>query len=72
MVASGVMNLLPWGGPTARAASAFALDVNMPYLAVVTGMLSVPFTFFIANDAFYVGVLLLVTLVTLVVPLSGR
>lgn len=28
-----------------------------PYLAVITGILSVPFTFFISNDAFYFGVL---------------
>jgi CitMHS family citrate-Mg2+:H+ or citrate-Ca2+:H+ symporter len=28
-----------------------------PYLAIVTGVLSVPFTFFISNDAFYFGVL---------------
>jgi len=28
-----------------------------PYLAIVTGILSVPFTFFISNDAFYFGVL---------------
>jgi citrate-Mg2+:H+ or citrate-Ca2+:H+ symporter, CitMHS family len=28
-----------------------------PYLAVVTALLSVPFTFFISNDAFYFGVL---------------
>lgn len=28
-----------------------------PYLAIVTGMLSIPFTFFISNDAFYFGVL---------------
>ncbi|NOV26324.1 citrate transporter [Cupriavidus necator] len=28
-----------------------------PYLALVTGVLSVPFTFFISNDAFYFGVL---------------
>ena len=27
-----------------------------PYLAVVTGLLSVPFTFFISNDAFYFGI----------------
>jgi CitMHS family citrate-Mg2+:H+ or citrate-Ca2+:H+ symporter len=27
-----------------------------PYLAVITGVLSVPFTFFISNDAFYYGV----------------
>jgi CitMHS family citrate-Mg2+:H+ or citrate-Ca2+:H+ symporter len=28
-----------------------------PYLAVVTAVLSIPFTFFISNDAFYFGVL---------------
>ena len=28
-----------------------------PYLAVVTGLLSIPFTFFVSNDAFYFGVL---------------
>ena len=28
-----------------------------PYLAIVTGVLSIPFTFFISNDAFYFGVL---------------
>jgi CitMHS family citrate-Mg2+:H+ or citrate-Ca2+:H+ symporter len=28
-----------------------------PYLAIVTGLLSIPFTFFISNDAFYFGVL---------------
>ncbi len=27
-----------------------------PYLAVITGVLSLPFTFFISNDAFYYGV----------------
>ena len=27
-----------------------------PYLAIVTGVLSVPFTFFISNDAFYFGI----------------
>jgi CitMHS family citrate-Mg2+:H+ or citrate-Ca2+:H+ symporter len=27
-----------------------------PYLAVVTGFLSIPFTFFISNDAFYYGI----------------
>jgi CitMHS family citrate-Mg2+:H+ or citrate-Ca2+:H+ symporter len=32
-------------------------NVLGPYLAVVTAVLSVPFTFFISNDAFYFGVL---------------
>ncbi len=27
-----------------------------PYLAIVTGILSIPFTFFISNDAFYFGI----------------
>jgi CitMHS family citrate-Mg2+:H+ or citrate-Ca2+:H+ symporter len=27
-----------------------------PYLAIVTGFLSIPFTFFISNDAFYYGI----------------
>jgi CitMHS family citrate-Mg2+:H+ or citrate-Ca2+:H+ symporter len=28
-----------------------------PYLSIVTGLLSIPFTFFISNDAFYYGIL---------------
>lgn len=32
-------------------------DSMGPYLAIVTGLLSIPFTFFISNDAFYFGVL---------------
>jgi CitMHS family citrate-Mg2+:H+ or citrate-Ca2+:H+ symporter len=28
-----------------------------PYLAIITGVLSVPFTFFLSNDAFYFGML---------------
>ena len=28
-----------------------------PYLSIVTGILSIPFTFFISNDAFYYGIL---------------
>lgn len=35
----------------------FIPDPLGPYLAIVTGLLSVPFTFFISNDAFYFGVL---------------
>jgi len=31
-------------------------DALGPYLAVVTGVLSIPFTFFISNDAFYFGI----------------
>ncbi|NGP08831.1 citrate:proton symporter [Rhodococcus sp. 14C212] len=32
-------------------------DALGPYLAVITGVLSIPFTFFMTNDAFYFGVL---------------
>jgi CitMHS family citrate-Mg2+:H+ or citrate-Ca2+:H+ symporter len=32
-------------------------DVSAPYLAVITAVASLPFTFFISNDAFYFGVL---------------
>lgn len=28
-----------------------------PYLAIITGFLSIPFTFLISNDAFYFGIL---------------
>jgi CitMHS family citrate-Mg2+:H+ or citrate-Ca2+:H+ symporter len=28
-----------------------------PHIAVITGLLSIPFTFFLSNDAFYFGVL---------------
>lgn len=38
MVAGGVMNLLPWGGPTARAASALALDVNEVFVPMVPAL----------------------------------
>ena len=34
----------------------FAILFFGPYLAVITGVLSLPFTFFISNDAFYYGV----------------
>jgi len=89
MMAGGLMNVLPWGGPTAHAANIvpvvsliFAAGIFVgilsgtkmvdaiaasvisavpdwmgPYMAIVTAVLSVPFTFFISNDAFYFGIL---------------
>ena len=39
MLASGVMNILPWGGPTARAASALAVDVSDVFVPMVPVML---------------------------------
>ncbi len=32
-----------------------------PYMAVITGVLSIPFTFFMSNDAFYFGILPILT-----------
>jgi CitMHS family citrate-Mg2+:H+ or citrate-Ca2+:H+ symporter len=40
MLASGVMNILPWGGPTARAASALAIDVSDVFVPMVPVMLA--------------------------------
>lgn len=39
MMAFGVMNILPWGGPTARAISALNLDANEVFLPLVPVML---------------------------------
>jgi citrate-Mg2+:H+ or citrate-Ca2+:H+ symporter, CitMHS family len=39
MMAGGVMNILPWGGPTARAASALSLDVADLFVPMVPAML---------------------------------
>jgi|UPI00047F86CE CitMHS family citrate-Mg2+:H+ or citrate-Ca2+:H+ symporter len=43
MMAGGLMNILPWGGPTARAASALGVDVGLIFVPmilpmVITGM----------------------------------
>ena len=49
MLASGVMNLLPWGGPTARAASALAIDVADVFVPMVPVMAAgVVWTLFVA------------------------
>ncbi|MBB4860424.1 CitMHS family citrate-Mg2+:H+ or citrate-Ca2+:H+ symporter [Novosphingobium chloroacetimidivorans] len=47
MVTSAVMNLTPWGGPTARAASALKLDPAEVFLPLIPGM--------IAGIAFLIG-----------------
>jgi CitMHS family citrate-Mg2+:H+ or citrate-Ca2+:H+ symporter len=39
MTTSGIMNLTPWGGPTARAASALELDPAELFLPLIPGML---------------------------------
>jgi len=40
MTTSGVMNLTPWGGPTARAASALKLDPAELFLPLIPGMIA--------------------------------
>lgn len=40
MMAFGVMNMLPWGGPTARAVSALNLDANDVFLPLVPIMVA--------------------------------
>ncbi|WP_076069485.1 CitMHS family transporter [Sphingomonas montana] len=40
MTTSGIMNLTPWGGPTARAASALKLDPATLFLPLIPGMIA--------------------------------
>ena len=39
MMAGGVMNILPWGGPTARAATALGIDTGQIFIPLVPGMI---------------------------------
>ncbi len=39
MMAGGVMNILPWGGPTARAATALSLDASTLFVPMIPSML---------------------------------
>lgn len=39
MLSSGVFNILPWGGPTARAASALGLDPSVIFVPMIPSML---------------------------------
>lgn len=39
-LANGTMNILPWGGPTARAASALKLDVNDVFMPMVPSLIA--------------------------------
>jgi CitMHS family citrate-Mg2+:H+ or citrate-Ca2+:H+ symporter len=38
LCASGIMNIIPWGGPTARAASALQIDSSAVFVALVPAM----------------------------------
>jgi CitMHS family citrate-Mg2+:H+ or citrate-Ca2+:H+ symporter len=40
MLAGGVFNILPWGGPTARAASALGLDVSEIFVPMIPAMVA--------------------------------
>jgi citrate-Mg2+:H+ or citrate-Ca2+:H+ symporter, CitMHS family len=40
MQAGGVMNILPWGGPTARAASALKIDAREIFIPLIPAMLA--------------------------------
>jgi citrate-Mg2+:H+ or citrate-Ca2+:H+ symporter, CitMHS family len=40
MMAGGVMNILPWGGPTARAATALAVDASELFVPMIPAMLA--------------------------------
>lgn len=59
--AAGIFTGILSGTKMVDAMAASVIDVIPkplgPYLSVVTGLVSIPFTFFISNDAFYYGVL---------------
>ena len=40
MLAGGVMNILPWGGPTARAASALSIDVSTVFVPMIPALVA--------------------------------
>lgn len=40
MMAGGVMNILPWGGPTARAAAALKVDAAQLFVPMIPGMIA--------------------------------
>ena len=54
MLSSGVMNILPWGGPTARAASALSIDVSTVFVPMIPAM--VIGIFWVLYVAFRLGV----------------
>lgn len=54
LMSIGIMNILPWGGPTARAASAMHLDVSEVFVPLILPMLT-GFVYVLCV-AFYFGV----------------
>jgi CitMHS family citrate-Mg2+:H+ or citrate-Ca2+:H+ symporter len=56
-VFTGILNGTGMVEAMSKSLLAVIPDVSAPYLAVITAVASMPFTFFISNDAFYFGVL---------------
>lgn len=54
-LANGTMNILPWGGPTARAASALKVDANAVFLPMVPALVVGMFVVF--AFAYHLGIL---------------
>ncbi|WP_025779725.1 CitMHS family transporter [Brevibacterium sp. VCM10] len=61
VMAAGVLTGIMSGTGMVDAMAAWLVDVipnaMAPYMAVITGLLSIPMTFFMSNDAFYFGIL---------------
>jgi CitMHS family citrate-Mg2+:H+ or citrate-Ca2+:H+ symporter len=55
-ILTGILSGTKMVDAMANSVVAMVPDALGPYLAVITGVLSLPFTFFISNDAFYYGV----------------
>jgi CitMHS family citrate-Mg2+:H+ or citrate-Ca2+:H+ symporter len=55
-ILTGILSGTKMVDAMANAVIALIPEAMGPYLAVITGVLSLPFTFFISNDAFYYGV----------------
>lgn len=77
MLAAGNMNLTPWGGPTARAASALHVDVNTLFVPLIPTMLACfGFAIFVAwvlgrRERARIGVASLPGLDDVATPLGG-
>ena len=55
-ILTGILSGTKMVDAMANSVVAMVPDAFGPYLAIITGVLSLPFTFFISNDAFYYGV----------------
>ena len=77
MLAAGDMNLTPWGGPTARAASALHVDVNTLFVPLIPTMVACfCFAIFVAwvlgrRERARIGIAALPGLDDVALPLGG-